>query len=58
MIDFWHVFYVNLSPTIGISLKEIRVDKILKGAVGVQEYYKNSVNPGPQFKDIPPDCMT
>ena len=29
----------------GISLKEVRVDRILEGAVGVQEY-KNSVKPG------------
>ena len=38
-------------------MKEVRVDRILEGAVGVQEY-KNAVNPGPQFKDIPPDGVT
>ena len=38
----------------GISLKEVRIDRILEGAVGVQEY-KNFVNPGSQFKDIPPE---
>ena len=41
----------------GISLKAVRGDRILEGAVDVQEY-NNSVNPGPQFKDIPPDCVT
>ena len=38
----------------GISLKLFRVDRILEGAVGVQEY-KNLVNPGHTFEDIPPD---
>ena len=33
------------NTTRGIFLKEIRVDRILEGAIGVQEY-KNSVNPG------------
>ena len=31
--------------TIGISLKVFRIDRILEGKLGVQEY-KNSVNPG------------
>ena len=43
--------------TRSISLKEVRVDRILEGTVGVQEY-KNSDNPRSQFKDIPPDCVT
>ena len=46
-----------VKPIRGISLKEVRVDRILEGVVGVQEY-KNSVNPGPQFKDIFPNCVT
>ena len=32
----------------GISLKVFRVDRILEGAVGIQEY-KNSVNTGPHI---------
>ena len=34
--------------TTGISLNVLRVDRILEGAVVVQEY-KNSVNPGPHI---------
>ena len=36
---------LKLINTRGISLKEVRVDRILEGAVGDQEY-KNSVKPG------------
>ena len=48
--------FVNKELSRGISLKEVRVDRFLEGAVGIQEY-KNYVNPRPQFKDISPDCV-
>ena len=43
---------MTIPPTRGISLNVLRVDRILEGAVGIQEY-KNSVNPlGHIFEDI------
>ena len=41
----------------GISLKVFRVNRILEGAVGVQEY-KNSVNPGTHLKISLQICVT
>ena len=40
----YYILHKCIYAVRGISLKEVRVDRILAGAVGVQEY-KNSVKP-------------